>query len=97
MIMSDRGSISACSTLSGRLSCVGGLSGSLSVSPSSGDHETYNGEYSVVPKAFASQTLETAGKLMTKNVTVLEVPYFETDNEADGKTVYIAKEVNYGG
>lgn len=58
------------------------------------DDEGYTGEYEVVPKAFSSQTLETANKVLDENVVVAEVPYFETSNTSAGKTAYIAREGN---
>ena len=88
----ENASLSAKATLSGKLSCNGGLTGTLSVGGGY-DYETYDGEYEVVPRAFHSQTLKTADKLLTKDIVVAEVFFFETDNEANGKTVYIAKEV----
>lgn len=50
--------------------------------------DVYTGEYVVTPKAFEEQTLLTEHKLMADNVTVLEIPYYETSNEK-GTTVYI--------
>ena len=85
----DNASLSAKATLSGKLSCNGGLTGTLSVGHGY-DYETYDGEYEVVPRAFNSQTLKTANKLLMKDITVTEVPFFETSNEQDGKTIYIA-------
>lgn len=60
---------------------------------SANTHEIYSGAYKVIPAAFESQTLDTNNKLMTDDVTVTEVPYYETSNES-GKTVYIADEVD---
>ena len=57
------------------------------------DYETYDGEYEVVPAAYSAQTLNTTNKLLTDDVTVTEVPYYETSNEF-GVTVYIADEVD---
>ena len=54
--------------------------------------DTYMGDLTVTPKAYLEQVLETAYKMMPGNVTVLEVPYFETHNES-GMTAYIANEV----
>ena len=85
--------LSAKATLSGKLSCNGGLTGTLSVGHGY-DYETYDGEYEVVPRAFNSQTLKTSNKLLTKDITVTEVPVFEMSNESNGQTIYIAKEVN---
>ena len=48
----------------------------------------YKGEYEVTPR-FAAQTLKTTDKLLTKNVTVGEIPYTETPNSDGGITVTI--------
>ncbi|MBQ3321884.1 MAG: hypothetical protein IJH05_03455 [Firmicutes bacterium] len=53
------------------------------------DADAYTGEYTVIPLAWDQQILHTEGLMMTDNVTVTEVPYFETSNQY-GKTVYIA-------
>ena len=54
----------------------------------------YSGEYEVVPNAFNTQVLPTANKVLKKDIVVQKVPYFETSNNYDGVTVYIAEEVN---
>lgn len=54
--------------------------------------DTYEGPYEVTPKTEA-QTLPTAKKVMTDDVTVKSVPYYETNNSSGGLTVYIASEV----
>ena len=54
--------------------------------------ETYEGPYEVTPKAWDEQVLQTEGKLMVEDVTVLKVPYYETSNLFDGLTVFIAEE-----
>lgn len=89
--------------LSGTLTSAGLLHGTLA-----GDHhkiqgtltipsvvgaEIYDGSYEVTPKAWQEQVLETAHKMMTDDVTVFRVPYYETVNLFDGKTAYIAEEV----
>lgn len=56
--------------------------------------DEYDGSYEVTPKAYTEQTLETRGKLMTGDVTVFKVPYYETSNIFDGKTVFIAEDIN---
>lgn len=53
---------------------------------------TYDGSYTITPLANEDQVMETSGLLMTDDVTILQVPYFETTN-TKGKTVYIASEV----
>ncbi|MBE5800054.1 MAG: hypothetical protein E7321_08920 [Clostridiales bacterium] len=57
----------------------------------------YDGEYEITPHAEESTTLLTAQKFMDSNVKVNKVPYFETSNQADGETVYIATEVDIYG
>jgi hypothetical protein len=57
-----------------------------------GSHENYTGTYVVTPKAFDDQTLDTSGKIMTDDLTINKVPFYETSNTAGGKTSYIAKE-----
>lgn len=54
--------------------------------------EPYDGQYAVTPKVEA-QILPTKGKVMLDDVTVLEIPFFETSNTSGGNTVYIAKEI----
>lgn len=55
--------------------------------------DPYTGEYEVTPQAYESVTLYTNGKIMGADITVHEVPYYETSN-ISGTTVYIASEVN---
>lgn len=57
--------------------------------PSVIDAVIYTDDYEVTPKTY-SQTLDTANKLLRDDITVLEIPYFETSNDSDGLTVYIA-------
>lgn len=82
------GHISGLCTLSGKLTCFGSLSGKLSAVI---DFNAYSGEYEVVPNAFNTQVLPTANKVLKKDIVVQKVPYFETSNNYDGVTVYIAK------
>ena len=89
--------------LHGTLTATGRLSGSLVgehhivhgslTIPSVVDAQPYTGAYEVTPKAWEEQILETEGKLMSDDVTVFRVPYYETINLFDGKTAYIAEEV----
>lgn len=53
---------------------------------------TYDGEYSVTPKV-NSQTMETEGKLMSDNLTINSIPYFDVKNQSGGNTIYIGEEV----
>ncbi len=52
----------------------------------------YEGEYTVTPKVQQSTVLPTTGKTLADDVTVLEIPYYETTGE-HGTTIYIADEV----
>lgn len=56
------------------------------------DVPLYEGDYEVTPKV-SEQTLPTAEKLMSEDVTIKEIPYFEVGNNSGGDTVYIAKEI----
>lgn len=56
-----------------------------------GDTQIYKGKYEVTPKV-SKQYLETAQKYLTKNVTVNEIPLYETDNQK-GTTIYIGNKV----
>lgn len=57
-----------------------------------GSAPPYTGPYTVTPKVEA-QTLETARKLMTDDVNIKAIPFFETSNAAGGETFYIGTEV----
>lgn len=52
-----------------------------------GDTQIYKGDYIVTPKV-SKQYLATKQKFMTDNVTVNEIPLYETDNQK-GTTIYI--------
>ena len=86
------GRLKGSGTISGFLSADKGISGLLTI-PSAVGVTVYEGPYEVTPKAWNEQTLLTDGKLMTDDVTVFKVPYYETSNLFDGKTAYIAEEI----
>ena len=56
------------------------------------DADPYTGSYQVTPKVNA-QTMPTAQKLMTQDVTIKAIPIYDVSNGSGGRTVYIAKEV----
>lgn len=58
--------------------------------------DVYEGDYTATPST-TEQVLETKDKVMADDVTVLEIPYFETGNPAGGYTVYIGKDVGING
>lgn len=57
-----------------------------------GDYPTYGGPYEVTPKAAEEQVLKTERKVVLHDITVHEVPYWETSNHS-GMTAFIASEV----
>lgn len=85
------GTISLASSLSGSLASVGVMGAEITVPESTGGIP-YEGDYTVTPKAHEATILATNGKIMTDDVTVVEIPYYETSN-ISGSTVYIANEV----
>lgn len=56
------------------------------------DADPYEGAYDATPKP-TQQTLPTKGKIMTQDVTVRAIPYFDVSNLSGGQTIYIANEV----
>lgn len=77
-------------TITGTLQKSGRLHGTLEKVQ---DVESYSGDYEVTPSATEDTVLETKGKHMNDDVTVLKIPMWETSNESGGYTVYIAGEV----
>ena len=61
----------------------------MKVSGGSGNVPRYSGEYTVTPKPYEPVVLETAGLQMEQDVTVHEIPYWETANPKGGETIYI--------
>ena len=56
-------------------------------------HPVYDGDYIVTPLVNSEVTLDTNGKLMEDDVTVLRVPYLETANPSGGNTAYIGEHI----
>ena len=56
------------------------------------DREKYKGEYVFTPKVNA-QTIPTKSKVLTEDVTINAIPYFDVTNTSGGSTVYIGSEV----
>ena len=52
----------------------------------------HSGSYEVTPKAHQTQTLDTSGKVLSDDLVIHEVPYYQTSNSSGGVTSYIAKE-----
>lgn len=57
-----------------------------------GDSKPYEGEYDVTPQAKSAVILPTKDRLLSRDVNVKKIPYYETSNQT-GVTVYIASEV----
>lgn len=72
------------------LSPVVDMDVSTSIAPTT--TPAYTGDYIVIP-AVHDQILPTNGLRMTDDVTVTEIPYYETSNES-GITVFIANNLN---
>ena len=49
----------------------------------------YDGDYLVTPMPYSSQILPTANLVMSDNVNIQEIPYYEVSNSSGGKTVTI--------
>ena len=85
---SVQGSVSKIQKSFGTLSSSGTLVGTLN-SPTV-DIIHYDGSYDVVPKTY-EQVLNTKNKYMDKDVTVLEIPYFEEKSSVINKCELIGK------
>jgi hypothetical protein len=86
------GEISIIECLDGDLELTEELDGEVGIYLDiASEYPVYKEGYEVIPHV-DSQVLNTAQKLMTDNVTVREIPYFETSNP-DGTTVYIASTI----
>lgn len=83
------GSIIPIETISGTIASTGVIYAQMQMVPTI---NTYQGEYEVTPVAYEKQTLKTSNLLLEHDVVVNEVPYYETTNDSNGTTVYIAKE-----
>ena len=54
--------------------------------------EEYEGDYIVTPKV-ESQTMPTKNKLLTEDVTIKSIPFYNVSNTSGGSTVFIGNEV----
>lgn len=53
--------------------------------------DIYEGPTTVVPSSYFDQELYTKNKLVKSDITVKQIPFYETTNET-GKTIYIGNE-----
>lgn len=74
----------------GSLTCRRGMTGKLLATT---NYDVYKGPYEITPLAHESQKFSTTDKLLTEDITVVEIPYYEVTNDQNGTTCYIAKEV----
>jgi len=61
--------------------------------PGGNNYPVYMGEYVVVPSPDNSIVLNTTEKVLTQDVTVKKIPFYEVSNDKGGTTVTIGKEV----
>lgn len=66
-----------------------GVTQDIVIVPMYEDVPLYEGVYDVTPTV-SEQTLPTARKYLSEDVTIKEIPYFEVSNDSGGGTVYIA-------
>lgn len=71
--------------LSGSIRPSSNLTGKVAITV---DHEYYVGEYNVTPK-IEQQVLSTNDKLMSDDVTVKGIPFYEVSNPQGGTTFII--------
>lgn len=53
------------------------------------DYDVYTGEYEVTALPNVEQILRTKNKLVTHDIVIEPIPYYETSNDAGGYTVVI--------
>jgi hypothetical protein len=78
-------SIVQCEKLTGRICSEGALVGYLSKPVG---YDKYEGSYEVTPDS-EQQTMTTKNKLMTNDVTIQPIPYYEVENSQGGTTIII--------
>lgn len=67
-----------------------GVGGVIHIKPE--DLEIYDGDITVIPKANEQTILPTAQKLVEDDITVMEIPFYQTTNPQGGNTIYIGRE-----
>ena len=83
--------------ITGELSPIQIINGIITYGNGTGETvPVYDEQYTVTPKAFEDIVLHTKNKKMINDVTVKEIPYFETSNLSGGLTVYIAGQIEFG-
>lgn len=88
------GEVSLSSTIEGEMAMTSVIDGEIDkVFFVDVSHPVYDGEYIVTPLVNSQVILDTNGKLMEDDVTVLKVPYLETANPSGGNTAYIGEHI----
>ena len=88
------GEVSLTSTICGDLDLISTIDGEIEkVFFVDYNRVVYDGDYIVTPLVNNPVILETNGKYMEDDVTVLKVPYLETANASGGNTAYIGENV----
>ena len=85
------GSLSPDLEITGELSAIDNVVAGEITIPVAASIEDYKGSYVAVSKPFEVTILETEGLRMAQDVTIEQIPYYETSNES-GYTVYIGGE-----
>lgn len=67
-----------------------GVGGVIHIPPE--DLEIYDGDTTIIPKANEQTVLPTAQKLVEDDITVMEIPFYQTTNPQGGNTIYIGRE-----
>lgn len=83
------GELSPVGQVSGGVNTFAEISGGLTIPTTASMIPAYDGSYEITPLPYTDTLMETNGKRMTDDVTVLAIPYYETTNESGGYTVNI--------
>ncbi len=85
------GSIALESALQGAIGSELTLAGTVSMPET---FERFDGSYTVIP-AVAAKSLQTKDRLMSDDVTVTAIPYYEVSNPQGGSTIVIGDDHVY--
>lgn len=85
------GTLNSVGGMTATLSGAGSMSASIALPRSS--MPPYTGDYEVTPRLFEDVVLQTQGKVMSRDVTVYEIPYYENPTAGtNGETIYLCTE-----
>ena len=83
------GKISPGASLRGDVAAEATLTAAIAAAERADTTPTYEGEYTVVSQLEADTTMQTKGKKMAQDVTVLKIPQHAVSNEAGGITLIL--------